>query len=114
MARKELLRRASADEIRRMIAATGDQSDWDAARAMPQADIERLADEEEGSLPAGWEDAVEIGIPIRKQAVHIRLDADVLAWFRDRGPGYQTRINTVLRSFVQHHRQAEGAKPKRR
>ena len=38
----------------------------------------------------------------RKQAVTIRLDADLLAWFRDRaqGRGYQTEINRVLRQHV--------------
>jgi uncharacterized protein (DUF4415 family) len=39
--------------------------------------------------------------PPVKETITIRLDADVLAWFRRRGRGYQTRINRVLRLFVQ-------------
>ena len=35
-----------------------------------------------------------------KKLVSIRLDEDVLAWFKDRGEGYQTRINQVLRVFM--------------
>ncbi|MES2299493.1 MAG: BrnA antitoxin family protein [Pseudomonadota bacterium] len=35
-----------------------------------------------------------------KQIVTIRLDADVLAWFKAQGPGYQTRVNQVLRDFM--------------
>jgi uncharacterized protein (DUF4415 family) len=35
----------------------------------------------------------------RKEAISLRLDADVLDWFRARGPGYQTRINAVLRAY---------------
>jgi uncharacterized protein (DUF4415 family) len=35
-----------------------------------------------------------------KEVVTIRLDADVLAWLRSQGPGYQTRINSVLRSCM--------------
>ena len=35
-----------------------------------------------------------------KTAVTLRLDADVLAWFKKRGPGYQTRINRALRSLM--------------
>ncbi len=35
-----------------------------------------------------------------KEPVTIRLDADVLAWLRAQGPGYQTRINSVLRLFM--------------
>ncbi|MGQ0429911.1 MAG: BrnA antitoxin family protein [Gammaproteobacteria bacterium] len=35
----------------------------------------------------------------RKAAISLRLDADVLAWFKAQGPGYQTRINAVLRAY---------------
>lgn len=35
-----------------------------------------------------------------KEVVTIRLDADVLAWLRSSGPGYQTRINSALRSCM--------------
>lgn len=36
-----------------------------------------------------------------KQAVTIRLDADVLEWFKGQGAGYQTRINQLLRHYMQ-------------
>jgi uncharacterized protein (DUF4415 family) len=36
-----------------------------------------------------------------KQSVTLRLDADVLDWLRSQGPGYQTRINRLLRSIMQ-------------
>lgn len=39
-----------------------------------------------------------------KIPVTIRLDSDVLEWFKAQGRGYQTRINAVLRSFVEAHR----------
>jgi uncharacterized protein (DUF4415 family) len=38
--------------------------------------------------------------PIKK-SLTIRLDADVLAWLRSKGPGYQTRINKLLRTAMQ-------------
>ena len=38
--------------------------------------------------------------PQPKQAISLRIDQDILAWFRDGGPGYQTRMNAVLRAFV--------------
>jgi len=38
--------------------------------------------------------------PPRKEAISLRLDAEVLDWFRARGPGYQTRINAVLRAYM--------------
>ena len=81
---------------------------------MSAEEIERQAEAEDGPLPEGWQSSVEIGIPSRKEPVHIRLDADVLAWFRQQGPGYQTRINAVLRSFVQARQLAEPKKPQPR
>ncbi|MBF8722844.1 BrnA antitoxin family protein [Pseudomonas guariconensis] len=46
----------------------------------------------------------ELHVPA-KQAVTIRLDADVLAWFKAQGTGYQTRINQLLRRYMQTHQQ---------
>jgi len=34
-----------------------------------------------------------------KESISLRVDADVLEWFKAQGPGYQTRINAVLRAF---------------
>ena len=42
-----------------------------------------------------------------KQAVTIRLDADVIDWFRSQGDGYQTRMNQALREYVAHRRVAK-------
>jgi uncharacterized protein (DUF4415 family) len=38
-----------------------------------------------------------------KQQLSLRLDADVVAWFKDEGDGYQTRINRALREYVESH-----------
>ena len=38
--------------------------------------------------------------PQPKQAISLRIDQDVLAWFRNGGPGYKTRMTAVLRAFV--------------
>ena len=48
----------------------------------------------------------EIRLPIRKQHVSMRLDADVLDWFRRQGQGYQTRINAVLSAYVRAQKKA--------
>ena len=52
-----------------------------------------------------WENAV-IEYPEKKKSVTIRLDTDVLEWFQSRGKGYQTRINSVLRSYVNAHKKS--------
>jgi uncharacterized protein (DUF4415 family) len=45
----------------------------------------------------------ELHVPQPKQAVTIRLDRDVLAWFRRQGAGCQTRINRLLREYMKAH-----------
>ena len=44
-----------------------------------------------------------IRMPEKKAALSIRLDPVVITWFRTQGKGYQTRINAVLRSYVEAH-----------
>jgi uncharacterized protein (DUF4415 family) len=39
-----------------------------------------------------------------KAQLTIRVDLDVLAWFRKQGRGYQTRINTLLRAYMEAHK----------
>jgi len=52
---------------------------------------------------ADWSKAVvgKFYRPI-KEPITLRLDADVLAWLKSQGPGYQTRINTLLRDAMVH------------
>jgi uncharacterized protein (DUF4415 family) len=42
-------------------------------------------------------------MPHTKKAVSIRLDEDVLTWFKSQGRGYQTRMNAVLRMYMRAH-----------
>jgi uncharacterized protein (DUF4415 family) len=39
----------------------------------------------------------------RKAQLTIRVDSDVLEWYKKQGPGYQTRINALLRAYMQVH-----------
>lgn len=43
----------------------------------------------------------ELRLPKPKKAISLRLDDDILSWFKNQGRGYQTRINAVLRLYVQ-------------
>ena len=52
---------------------------------------------------AFWKQA-RVVLPRRKEAITIRLDADLLEWFRQH-KGYQTRINAVLRSYMRAQEQ---------
>lgn len=61
--------------------------------------------------PDDWADAVAhrgLPLPARKQQIALRVDADVLAWFRAQGSGWQTRMNEVLKAY--RKAMAEGRK----
>lgn len=42
--------------------------------------------------------------PPRKRQLTLRIDEDVLEWFRAQGRGYQTQINALLRAYAEAHR----------
>ena len=80
-------------------------------RGEDRTDDRRLAEVTEAELTAAaeeqgvfdWSNA-QIGFPPPKQQLTMRLDQDVVDWFKAQGRGYQTRINAVLRSYVEAHR----------
>ena len=76
--------------------------------ALPDSDID-LSDQPE---ILDWSNA-ERGKFYRpvKQSVTMRVDADVLEWFKSNNAKYQSRINQVLREFVQQERKAKAVKP---
>lgn len=53
-----------------------------------------------------WSQAVLV-IPPKKKAISIRMDEDVLDYFKKQGAGYQRRINAVLRSFMNEKRKSK-------
>lgn len=73
------------------------KTDWERLARQADQDIDTSEVPELGD--AFFEQA-ELHVPA-KQSVTIRLDADVLAWFKEQGAGYQTRINQLLRQYMQ-------------
>ena len=68
-------------------------------RAASEAEIAATSPPELKDLPPDfWDDAAVV--PGRKRAISLRVDQDVLDWFRAAGPRYQTRMNAVLRAYV--------------
>ncbi|EQD50902.1 hypothetical protein B1A_13295 [mine drainage metagenome] len=61
-----------------------------------------LSDIPESPADAEWTRPGAL-IPDTKQQVTLRLDRDVLDYFRHTGKRYQTRINSVLRAYMQAH-----------
>jgi uncharacterized protein (DUF4415 family) len=99
--------RYTAEEIDEMLARGESRTDWAAVKAMTKADLEAsiVADPDDVHEPIDWSRAVK-GIPPRKRDIHMRIDEDVLDWFRQAGRGYQTRINDVLRAFMESRKRA--------
>ncbi len=82
------------------------QSQTDNKRLERMSDEEALrnAENDPDSPPTDetfWADA-EVVTPKKKIPVHIRLNPDVVEFFKKQGPGYQSRINQVLESYVEH------------
>lgn len=77
-------------------------------RNLSDTEIARTAPEELADLPADfWEGAILVA-PVPKQAISLRVDQDVLSWFRALGPRYQSQMNAVLRSYMVHMRRHHG------
>ena len=73
------------------------KTDRERLRREEAAGLEPVCDDDEGEFD--WSRA-QVTMPRPKQAVSVRLDADVLEFFKAGGKGYQTRINMVLRSYM--------------
>ena len=91
------IRRYTLDQIRRMKS----QTDWERLRREGAEGIEPALDDDD--FDVDWSKA-RLVIPEPKTPVSIRLDPEVLAFFKAQGRGYQTRINAVLRAYIEAQR----------
>ena len=86
--------------------ALSDGTDWAEVEALTEEQIERLAQadtENPATTADDWAHGV-VGLPPLKMPVNAKFDADVVAWFKSQGRGYQTRMNAVLRLYMETHR----------
>ncbi len=74
-------------------------------RSVSDREIIRTSPPELANLPEDFWEGAELVLPVAKQAISLRVDEDVLSWFRNLGPRYQTRMNAVLRSYMTQSRQ---------
>ena len=77
------------------------RTDWKRLRAMKDSSIQITDEHPEANVRHIVRGIVRQGLkPVpAKTSVSLRVDADVLEWFKRQGPGYQTRMNAVLRAF---------------
>lgn len=106
---KENIVRYTIEEIEAMIARGEDKTDWARVNAMSDEDIERAMRDDpdwKDFMDIDWSKATMV-IPDKKKAISIRLDPDIIDFFQATGKGYQTRINAVLRHFVDEQKRSK-------
>ena len=108
---KERIVRYSIDEIRDRIARGESRTDWAHIDALTDAEIEaQMRDDPDWAelIDIDWSKATVV-IPVPNDAISIRLDSDVLDFFKASGRGYQTRINAVLRHYMEETQKGKKA-----
>jgi uncharacterized protein (DUF4415 family) len=78
------------------------RTNWRKLAALPE---DKIDTSEVPELDEGFFREAALRLPQAKQMVSIRIDRDVLDWFRQQGKGYQTKINAILQAYVRAHRQ---------
>jgi len=101
--RKERTTNMSLEEA--ILRKDEDRTDWERLRREAADGVRPDRDPDEGDFD--WSE-VEVIVPPGKTLVSVRFDDDVLHFFRSQGSGYQTRMNAVLRSYMDAHRSAVG------
>jgi uncharacterized protein (DUF4415 family) len=73
---------------------------------MSDEEVERraAADPDAGVIPPGFWDNAKLLLPETKRQITLRLDPEVIRWFRRSGKGYQSRMGAVLKSYVEAKR----------
>jgi uncharacterized protein (DUF4415 family) len=85
--------------------AKGGKTDWKRLESLSGKEIRSAVEADPQARPTDanfWKKA-KVTLPRPKQTITIRLDADLLDWLR-RQEGYQTRINAVLRTYMDAHK----------
>lgn len=100
--RSERIVRYTMDEIKEHVAKGHDRTNH--GMSHEEAMRRRQADPEAPRPYEGWEETIIAGLPEPKKQMTLRLDADVVQWFRAQGKGYQTLMNAVLKGYVDHQR----------
>ncbi|MGB0130777.1 BrnA antitoxin family protein [Chlorobium sp.] len=102
MSRKERIVRYTDKELENMRMHGQDKSDWKSAAAMSDKEIEAAVaeDDDEAGMHIDWSN-ISVEPPRPKAVLNMRIDYEVLEFFRSQGKGYQKKINAVLRSYVE-------------
>ncbi|MEX0746627.1 MAG: BrnA antitoxin family protein, partial [Rhodothermales bacterium] len=86
------------------------RSDWNRVDSLSDEEIEAaVAEDPDAELfPTDWLHTADLIVPEgEKERITIRVDRDVVEYFRSKGSGYQTRMNAVLKAYVLSRRLKE-------
>jgi uncharacterized protein (DUF4415 family) len=103
MERDKNIKSYSAAELKAKRAES--RTDLSRLDAITDEALERLVaeDEDERGIQADWTQA-KLVLPQAKQSVHLRLDQEIIAFFKSAGKGHISRMQAVLKAFVDAHR----------
>ena len=79
-----------------------DQTDWERLNSMSDDNIDYS---DIPPLDDSFFKNAKIVMPPEKTHLSLRLDADVITWLKSQGKGYQSRINAILRSYYEAHKE---------
>ena len=85
------------------------KTDWVRVDAMSDREIENAAKADPDAAPIldkNWFKQATVVLPERKVPISLRMDREVVEWFKAHGRRYQSRMNAVLKAYVQAHRKA--------
>jgi len=96
----------TVEELDEMRARGDSRTDWARVDTMTEAELEAAiaSDPDWADIPRDWYQHATPCYPEgSKTQIRLRIDPDLLVWFKRQGPGYQSRINAALRAFVEAH-----------
>ncbi len=103
MKREKNIKSYTAAELKAKRAQS--RTDLGRVDAQTDAELERLVaeDEDERGLRPDWTQATLV-LPQAKQSVHLRLEEEIISFFRSKGKGHISRMQAVLKAYVEAHR----------
>ncbi len=114
MSKKNIIRAVTTDDGRVLIEQPDgsfkpaeSKTDWRRVDALTDKEINAAVASDPDAAPVldeEWFNKSRLVMPEPKAQLTIRLDRDVLSWLKSQGSGYQTRINAILRTYMDAHR----------
>jgi uncharacterized protein (DUF4415 family) len=105
MKKGENIRSYSAEELRKLRHEEGSLTDWAKVDVVTEEELKPLIadDKEERDMVPDWTRA-RLVMPARKRSVNLRLEPDIIEFFKAQGGGHIRRMQAVLRAYVDAHK----------